>query len=93
MKDWFNRFGIAVAVCFIGLSLVKFGEFAFGGIFVIFILVGGLILLMGHKNLGWGIVIGTLLFITILLLFGYLFMEGWPGPQEYLEGKRYQKLG
>lgn len=91
MKNWLNKTGIALATCLVELALVRFGDFAFGGIFVIFALVGGMMILMGHKNYGWGILIGTILFILILLLFGWTFMEGWPGPQEYMNGKRFQK--
>lgn len=91
MKNWLNNAGITLAACLVELALVRFGDFAFGGIFVIFALVGGMMILMGHKKYGWGILIGTILFILILLLFGWTFMEGWPGPQEYMNGKRFQK--
>ncbi len=91
MKDWLNKSGIALVVCLAELILVRYGEFAFGGVFVIFILIGGLIALMGHKNYGWGIVSGTVLFIVVLLLLGWTFMPGWPGPQEFLNGKRYNQ--
>ena len=91
MKDSINKFGIALAACLIQLALVKFGQFAFGGLIVIFALIGGLILLMGHKSTGWGIIIGTILFTLVLLLLGWTFMEGWPGPQEFMDGKRYLK--
>ena len=80
-----------MVVCLVELALVRFGQFAFGGLIVIFILIGGLMVLMGHKVYGWGLVIGTILFTFVLLLFGWTFMEGWPGPQEFMNGKRYQK--
>lgn len=91
MKEAFSKFGTALVVCLVELALVRFGQFAFGGLIVIFILIGGLMVLMGHKVYGWGLVIGTILFTFVLLLFGWTFMEGWPGPQEFMNGKRYQK--
>ncbi len=91
MKELLSKVGITLAICLIELALVKFGQFAFGGIIVVVGLFGGLMILMGHKNWGWGMVIGTLLFTIVLLLFGWTFMEGWPGPQEFIDGKRYQK--
>ncbi|MBL7816742.1 MAG: hypothetical protein JNL70_17105 [Saprospiraceae bacterium] len=91
MGNFLNKSGIALVACLIELAMVKYGEFAFGGIFVIFMLVGGMMILMGHKNAGWGILSGTILFILVLLLFGWTFMEGWPGPQEFMNGKRYEK--
>lgn len=91
MKEALNKYGIALAACLIQLALVKYGQFAFGGLIVIFALIGGLMVLMGHKSFGWGIVIGTIVFTVVLLLLGWTFMDGWPGPQEYMDGKRYQK--
>ena len=91
MKDFFSKLGVILAVCLAELALVKFGQFAFGGIIVIVGLFGGLMVLMGHKKWGWGMLIGTILFTLVLLLFGWTFMEGWPGPGEFMEGKRYEK--
>ena len=91
MKNSLSKSGIALAVCLLGLALVRFGDFAFIGLFIIFALIGGMMILMGHKNLGWGIVFGTALFMGVLLLFGWVFMPGWPGPQEFWNGKRFQK--
>jgi membrane protein implicated in regulation of membrane protease activity len=91
MKDSLSKFGIALAMCLVELALVKFGQFAFGGLIVIFLLIGGLMVLMGHKSLGWGMVLGTIVFTLVLLLLGWTFMDGWPGPQEFMDGKRYIK--
>ena len=91
MKEFLDKSVIIIAICLAELALVKFGQFAFGGITVVVGLFGGLMILMGHKKWGWGMVIGTILFTIVLLLFGWTFMEGWPGPQEFMDGKRYQK--
>ena len=91
MKNGLNKFAYILIACLLELAMVRFGEFAFAGIFVIFLLIGGMMILMGHKDLGWGIFFGTILFMFVLLLFGWVFMEGWPGPQEFMNGKRFQK--
>lgn len=88
MKDWLNRLSWTLVFCVIELALVKFGEFAFGGIMVIFGIFGALAVLMGHKNFGWGLVIGTILFSVVLLLFGWVFMDGWVSPQEYFNQQK-----
>ncbi len=91
MKELLSKIGIILAICLAELALVKYGKFAFGGIMVVVGLFGGLMILMGHKKWGWGMVIGTILFTLVLLLFGWTFMEGWPGPGEFMDGKRYEK--
>jgi hypothetical protein len=91
MENSLNKFGIALAACLIELALVKYGHFAFGGLIVIFALIGGLMILMGHKSIGWGMVLGTIVFTFVLLLLGWTFMEGWLTPQEMWDGKSFMK--
>ena len=91
MKELLSKIGTTLAICLVELAVVKYGKFAFGGIMVVVVLFGGLMILMGHKKWGWGMVIGTILFTLVLLLFGWTFMEGWPGPGEFMDGKRYDK--
>ena len=88
MKDWTGKLGYALLFCLIQIVLVKFGKFAFGGLIFLFGIIGGLLVLMGHKKLGWGMVIGTLLFGGFIAAFGYLFMEGWVSAADYWSGKR-----
>ena len=82
MNDWLNRIGYALVVAGIELTLLKYGQFAIAGIIIIFFLFGGMSVLMGHKRLGYGLLIGTILFTFIALYFGHLFMEDWPTPGE-----------
>lgn len=87
MKTIININTIAVMSCIIELALVKFGQFAFGGLIIIFGLFGALAWLMGHKNLGIGLIVGLVFFCIVLLIFGYLFMDGWVSPQDYFNRK------
>ena len=87
MKTIINISIIAVISCILELALVKYGQFAFGGLIIIFGVFGALAWLMGHKNLGIGLIVGLVLFCIILLLFGYLFMTGWISPQDYFNRK------
>ena len=88
MKDWTNKIGYTLLFCIIQLALVKYGQFAFGGVMFIFGLFGALIYLMGHKTIGFGMLVGMLLFTFVLLIFGWAFMEGWVSPQDFWNGKR-----
>ena len=88
MRTLLNINMVAVISCVIELGLVKYGQFAFGGILAIAGIFGALAWLMGHKNLGRGMVLGLIFFSIILLLFGYYFMEGWLSPQDYFKGKK-----
>ena len=87
MKTFINISIIAVISCILELALVKYGQFAFFGLIIIFGVFGALAWLMGHKNLGIGLIVGLVLFCIILLLFGYLFMDGWINPQDYFNRK------
>ena len=87
MNDWLNRIGYALVVAGIELVLLKYGQFAIAGIVVIFLLFGGMSVLMGHKRLGYGLLIGTVLFALVALLFGWTFMEGWARPEDIFQGK------
>ena len=83
MKDWTNKIGYTLLFCLIQLALVKYGHFAFGGVMFIFGLFGGLIYVMGHKAIGFGMLVGMLVFSFVLLLFGGFFMEGWISPEKW----------
>jgi hypothetical protein len=89
MNNWSSKFGYTLLFCLIQLALVKYGQFAFGGIMFIFGLFGALIYIMGHKAIGFGMVVGMLIFSFVLLLFGGFFMEGWISPEKWWEN--YQK--
>ncbi len=88
MKNLLNINLIALISCVIELALVKFGHFAFGGLIAIVGIFGVLAWLMGHKNLGRGLLVGLIFFSIILLAFGYLFMDGWSSPQDYFNRKK-----
>jgi hypothetical protein len=81
------RTGYALIIAAIQCALMKYAEVAMPGIIVIGLLLGGLITVMGHKRLGYGMLFGTILYAGFALLFGYLFMEGWLSPQDYLNKK------
>jgi hypothetical protein len=81
------RSGYALAVAGIEIILMKYAEVAMPGIVVLGLIAGGLSTLMGHKRLGYGLLFGTIFFAFFSLLFGYLFMDGWLSPQDYMNKK------
>ena len=88
MKNLLNIIIIAFISCVVELGLVKYGHFAFLSLMIITGIFGALAWLMGHKNLGRGLLAGLIFFSIVLLLFGYWFMDGWLSPQDYFNGKK-----
>lgn len=80
---WLNRtlYGIAIAV--FEFVLLWYFKFSFWAIIVLFLLLGGLIYMLEHRNFAWGIIIGTVIFGLGMSLFGWTIMPGWVKPDEF----------
>jgi hypothetical protein len=78
--NWGNRIMTALGVAAFQVILTWYFLFSFWAVIVLFLLLGGLVILLEHKNFGWGLIIGTILFAIGFSLFGWTIMPGWVKP-------------
>ena len=84
---WVKRtlYGLAIAV--FQLVLVKYVKFSLWAVIALFLLLGGLMKMLEHRNFSWGILLGTIIFGVFMYAYGWTIMEGWLSPAEYFKSK------
>jgi hypothetical protein len=83
MNIWLKRIFYALLFAIAEVAIIYFLKLKIVIIAALFLLFGFLIKALEHRNFGWGMIIGTIIFVIFTLTFGWLFMEGWVKPSEY----------
>lgn len=81
-----KRGSTALVTALVLIALMKYGEYSLAGLLVITLVFGAVTTFLDRKNLGYGLLIGALLYALVSLLFGWTFMEGWGRPEDILQG-------
>jgi hypothetical protein len=84
---WVKRIVYGLAVAVFQLVLIKFFKFSLWAVIVLFLLLGGLMKLLEHRNFAWAIILGTIIFGVFMYAYGWTIMEGWLSPTEYFKSK------
>jgi hypothetical protein len=83
MNIWLKRVFFGLIIALIEIAIIKFLKLHIVIIAVLFLGFGYLIKALEHRNFGWGMILGTIIFVIFTLTFGWLFMEGWVKPSDY----------
>jgi hypothetical protein len=83
MNIWLKRVFFGLIIALIQIAIIKFLKLHIVIIAVLFLGFGYLIKALEHRNFGWGMIIGSIIFVIFTLTFGWLFMEGWVKPSDY----------
>ena len=83
MQIWLKRTMIGLAIAVFQFLLLWYFKFSFWAIIFLFLLLGGLVYLLEHRNFAWALLIGTVVFGLGMSLFGWTIMPGWVKPEDY----------
>ena len=83
MNIWLKRIFFALIFAVIEVAIIKFLKLNILIITGLFLLFGYLIKALEHRNFGWGMIIGTFIFLIFMYAYGWTLMEGWIKPSDY----------
>jgi hypothetical protein len=83
MNIWIRRVFYALIFALIEVAIIKYLKLHIVIIAVLFLGFGYLIKALEHRNFGWGMILGSVIFVIFTLTFGWSFMEGWVKPGDY----------
>lgn len=83
MEVWLKRAVYSIGLSIFQFLLVWYFLFTFWAVIILFLMLGGLMYVLEHRNFAWIIFTATLLFGLGMSLFGWLVMPGWVKPEDY----------
>ncbi|NJN33004.1 MAG: hypothetical protein HC817_00870, partial [Saprospiraceae bacterium] len=83
MNQVLRRVGLAILIAVAEIILLKYAKFSLWAIVLLGLFFGWLVKVLEHRNFGWALIVGTILFTAFMLIFGWTIMqeEGWVKPQ------------
>ena len=86
-NPWVKRILYGLAIAIAQLALIKLVKFSLWAVILLFLLLGGLMKILEHRNFAWAIFFGTILFGVFMYAYGWTIMDGWLSPADYFKSK------
>ena len=83
MNIWLKRIFYALIFAAVEVAIIYFLKLHIVIIAVLFLMFGFLIKALEHRNFGWGMILGTIIFCAFMGLYGWTFMPTWESPSDY----------
>jgi uncharacterized membrane protein (UPF0136 family) len=83
MNIWLKRIFYALIFATIEVAIIYFLKLNILIISGLFLMFGFLIKALEHRNFGWGMIIGTIIFCLFMAIFGWTFMPTWVKPVDF----------
>jgi hypothetical protein len=83
MNIWLKRIFYALIFAVVQVAIIYFLKLKIVIIAGLFLMFGYLIKALEHRNFGWGMILGTIIFCLFMAAYGWTFMPTWVSPSEY----------